>query len=410
MGAGEIRAGKAFVEVYTKDATKGGLDGIKSKFGAFAGQIAKIGGVAVTAAAAAVTASVMKAVSNGANIQDLADRYQLGTAAIQQLSYAAGQSGTSLDTLIVGIKNMQKGLGNGTLGDELNAVGLSVSKLAGMSPEKQFEMIAEAIGGISDPAQKTALAMKFFGKSGTDLIPLLKAGEGGVKSLTAEFDKMGAAMSEEAIKQAAALDDQLGKLGVQFDAVVVAIGTKFMPVLQELVTFASKLLEPPKPSEPEDAPLYIAEDGRPVMAPKFNLFDAQAAAIANGENAMQDADSAIQAEMEGFINEAGRLHQIKQAIEDMQSILYSAGIGRPQMRGENIAAMPGNALNAIYGYLAGEKMSKPDISSFGTFDAQEAMAGAWMKTTDKQLEEMRKQTAELKKLNAKKGGIPVVGG
>jgi len=397
MAAGEIRAGKAFVEVYTKDSTKGGLDGIKSKLGAFGSQVAKIGGIAVTAATAAITASVMKAISTGSNIQDLADRFGLSTTAIQQLSYAAKQSGSDLETLISGIKNMQKGLGNGTIGDELKAIGLSADGLRGKSPEKQFEAIAEALGGISDPAQKTALAMKIFGKSGTDLIPMLKTGEGGVKALTAEFDKMGATMSEAAVKEAAELDDALGKLGTQFDAMMVAIGVKFLPLLKEVTDALSVATAPEK--QPEAEPIT---DANGTIIPQFQTFNGTA--IGRFMNSLAARVGAANA-----ANAAATLaDKIKESSEAMQSILYGLGIGRRQMRGENIAAMPGNALNAIYGYLSGSTAARSggDIASFGTFDKRDVAGGAFLQATNQQLAEAKKQTQLLREIKEKKPGVP----
>jgi len=397
MGAGEIRAGKAFVEVYTKDSTKGGLDGIKAKLGAFGSQVAKIGGIAVTAATAAITASVMKAVSTGANIQDLADRYAIGTTAIQQLSFAAKMSGTSLEGLIIGIRNMQKGLGGGTLGAELNSIGLSATKLAGLAPEKQFEMIAEAVGGISDPAQRTAIAMKIFGKSGADLIPLLKSGEGGVKALNAEFDKMGVTMSEEAIKEAAAFDDELVKLGVQFDAMVVAIGTKFLPLLKEVTDFASRAMKPTVP-EPEGP----ATDARGAIIPQFRQAFPYQPAEATGNSAVGR-----------FI--AGLVAKNREKVfDELQSVLYGIGIGRPQLRNGGIgyvAGMPSGvlgAMTAIQGYLSGSAVARSggDIASFGTFDKRDIAGGAFLAATNQQLAEAKKQTQLLREIKEKKPGVP----
>jgi hypothetical protein len=99
--------------------------------------------------------------------------------------------------------------------------------------------------------------------------------------------------------------------------------------------------------------------------------------------------------------------KIKQSSEAMQSMLYSVGIGRPQMRPENIAAMPGNALNAIYGYLSGStEARKSDIASFGTFDKRDVAGGAFLAATNQQLAEAKKQTELLREIKNKKPGVP----
>jgi hypothetical protein len=393
MGAGEIRAGKAFVEVYTKDSTAGGLAGIRNKLGSFAVQIAKIGGVAVTAASAAITGSVMKAINTGASIDDLAKRYQLGTDAIQQLSYAAQQSGTNLETLIIGIRNMQKGLGGGTVGDELKAIGLSAEKLRGLSPEKQFEMITEALALVADPAQKTALAMKLFGKSGADLIPLF----GTLQNATKEFDALGITMSEGAVKEAAALDDQLEKLKAQFSGLVVVFGSKLIPAINDLIEKINGIV--PKAKRAIDSP-----DGLPDR-----IRQQQAAARAQRPiGAFMDSLAARLEAMKAKGNAIDMAEKVKAVIDDMQSMLYAAGIGRRQMRPENIAAIPGNIINGFADYLMGsatEKM-KSDVTSFGTFDKRDIAGGAYLQASQQQLAELKKIERDLDEIKRKKPGVP----
>jgi len=408
MGAGEVRAGKAFVEVYTKDSTKGGLDGIKAKLGAFGSQVAKIGGIAVTAATAAITASVMKAVSTGANIQDLADRYAIGTTAIQQLSYAAKMSGTDINTLIVGIKNMQKGLGNGTIGDELKKLGLSMSQLQGLAPERQFALIGDAIGRIADPAERTAMAMKLFGKSGTELIPLL----GKVDELTGKFDKLGATMSEEAVKQAAELDDELETLGVQFDALVVSVGTKLIPAVIRLVAEANRYAG--TGYDPLGKLLGgVAVMGDGELRPGMGRPRRAAEIVGTGNTPLGQFIASLGGRL-GAANAVEQARRISDGLEEMQSMLLSVGVGRPQLRNGGIgyvAGMPSGVLGvmtAIQGYLSGSAVARSggDIASFGTFDKRDVAGGAFLAATNQQLAEAKKTNDLLRQIKEKKPGVP----
>jgi hypothetical protein len=58
--------------------------------------------------------------------------------------------------------------------ETMNALGLSYAQLASLTPTEQMELLAQRISAIPDPAQRSALAMEIFGRSGGELMPLLR--------------------------------------------------------------------------------------------------------------------------------------------------------------------------------------------------------------------------------------------
>lgn len=72
--------------------------------------------------------------------------------------------------------------------------------------------VAELFSLLPDGANKTALAVKLFGRSGAELIPLLNQGKEGL----AEFDKLasdlGLTLDKETGKAAEDFNDNLTKL------------------------------------------------------------------------------------------------------------------------------------------------------------------------------------------------------
>jgi hypothetical protein len=56
------------------------------------------------------------------------------------------------------------------MADTFAGLGLNLSDLSKMSPEAQFAAIGNAISQIQDPAQRAAVAMQIFGKSGGELL------------------------------------------------------------------------------------------------------------------------------------------------------------------------------------------------------------------------------------------------
>lgn len=401
MSANEVRAGRAFVEVYTKDNTQAGLSGIKSKLASFGSTMAKVGGIALGAAASGIAASVIKTVTTGAGIDDLAKRYGMNTDAVQELGFAAKQSGTDLDVVIKGIRAMQVGIGNGKLGDELAKIGVSLDAIKGKSPQTQFETIAEAVGQLGSQEEKIAAATAIFGKSASELMPMLQGGKDGVKALTAEFRDMGAVMSEDAVKQAAALDDELGKLGTQFNALIVALGTRFLPIIHEITANLKKAI-PKDQVEPDRGPGHWAADGRWVAQAQFNTMPSAR---------LLELQNAVRRRLDADIAKAEARERSAKFRDAMSAVRDVFGLRSRDLAARNLTALPGNTLNAIYGYLAGSPIKaveqmRADMASFGTFDARDIAGGGFLQATNQQLEELRKQTRVLEEIKNKKPGVP----
>lgn len=237
MGAKDVRAGGAYVEVSTKDKTAGGLTAISRKLTSWRNSIAKVGGMAVSAASGAAVASVFRAVNQGSEVKDMADRTGLSTDAVQELGYAAGQTATDLAELEGGLKLMQKNVSTG--GDSLKkifgAMGMDIEEIKRLGPDEQFMRIAQAMSEVQDPALRVQYAMAIFGRSGQSLIPLLNEGAAGIERMRARARELGLVMSNEAVIAAEEMGDRLAEARAQLDAVSSRIGVAFLPALTTLL-------------------------------------------------------------------------------------------------------------------------------------------------------------------------------
>lgn len=409
MGARDIKAGGAYVSVSTRDDTDKGLAGIKGKLKSFSSQVAKIGGVAISAAAAGAAAATLKAVKTGADIQDLANRYQIGTDAVQALGFAAEQSGTELGTLTNGIRNLQKGIGNGTLKDELDALGLSMAQLQGMTPEQQLATIATAFGNVADQEKKMALAMALFGKSGADLLPMLNGGADGAEALIETFRQMNITMSAEAVAQAAQLDDEMGKLGARFNAVVLAVGSKLMPVLEWVVKILNKL--------PNLGSGNAITGGQVVGAPA--VAAATPTTMTQGGTPLDNwLGNAINRGFEYARGQDVNQYVIENKLPDVLDIFKGIGkemdrIGRHADRQVNkLRIREARAIEADLKDVnkqIGDQMSKS--ISFGSFDKRDLTGGVFQDIESRQLKELQDMKKlmekQLEKLGKLKPGLPV---
>lgn len=235
-----IKAGKAYVELYADEsALVRGLKAAEKRLTAFGSQVKNIG-LAMAAAGASITTPLIAAVAAfvkaGDALEKMSTRSGVAVEALSALGYAAGQNGASLEALGTGLKKMQQALadaasGSATAVKTFDSLGLSVDDLMAMSPDEQFRAIAQAISEIDDPAKRTAAAMDVFGKSGTDLIPLLVQGSKGIKDFEKRARELGVTMSTKDAKAAAALGDAWDDLLSVGGGLTNTIGAALAPAL-----------------------------------------------------------------------------------------------------------------------------------------------------------------------------------
>jgi hypothetical protein len=168
---------------------------------------------AVKAIPAAMAASIASAAKLGSELSDLSSKTGLSVKAIQEYSLAAKLTGTSTESIATAVKLMQKNLVDGDTA--FKQLGLSASSLVKMAPDRAFAAVAEAVRGISNPTQQAAAALAVFGRSGTDILPAIKAG---FASISAEAERMGLILSDRAVAAADKLDDETTKLIASWDA------------------------------------------------------------------------------------------------------------------------------------------------------------------------------------------------
>jgi hypothetical protein len=281
-------------------------------FMAVGGTLSSLGSSAMSlkgALAGAVAASglgmMVKGFADAAgNIDDMAKRTGLAAEEIQGLSFAAKMSGTSIEAVEGAIRKMQKQMASGNadaftgLAAELTAIpnpakraaaaakalGVSIdavpktildsnsgrnidavrtalgemTQAAGKTPMATFRAMADRIAAIRDPSQRAAEAMRIFGRSGTDLLPMFENGSAGIDELIGEAERLGLVMSGEAVTAGEQLGDTLDKVWLTLGALSNRIGSKLLPLVSKL---AEKFL-----SLAEIATQFIEANGQMLVS------------------------------------------------------------------------------------------------------------------------------------------------
>ena len=177
------------------------------------------------------------AVATGLNTQEL-QAWQLGAAEADVDAQAFGVSLRKLSLALSGGGD-EAGTGAKLFKDLKIATKDANGEVRGLGdvlPE-----ISEHFKGMSDGAEKSALATKLFGRQGSQLIPLLNKGANGIKDLRIELDELGGGFSPDFIEQASKVDENMKRLNQAWTSTKVKIGGFFLPALDSAVRGLTKL-------------------------------------------------------------------------------------------------------------------------------------------------------------------------
>jgi hypothetical protein len=197
-------------------------------------------GLKLGAVGAAISASIGLCVksftSATAEIKNMSNATGISSDALQELKYAAESSGAGLGDVSTAIKTLSRNLvaadeGGKSAQETLTKLGVSSSEIINLKPEEQFKRIAEAINQIPNPAEKSAAAMQIFGKSGSNLLPMISD----LDNLTKRANELGIVFDSKLVTSGNNLDNTLGDLSKQFKTIFQLIGASIAPQLENLV-------------------------------------------------------------------------------------------------------------------------------------------------------------------------------
>lgn len=182
------------------------------------GPIGLAAGATMGGLALALGSVTRSAIEYADKIDIMSQRTGFGAQGLQQLDYAARLTNTSLDAVTGAASKMQATLALAP--DKFAAMGLQASELRALKPEEQFFRVADAIGKVNDQAQKMALAREVFGRSAAELLPLIN----NMRGLRQAADDAGYALGDRTLAGLVKVDDQLDRVGPNFDALKRNIG------------------------------------------------------------------------------------------------------------------------------------------------------------------------------------------
>ena len=199
-------------------------------------------GLAALAVTGGVVALAKSAIDLADDMRDLSQRTGVSIETLGQFKVAADISGSSLEGVATGLKFLNKNMVAAATGTEaavaaFKTVGVATTEVNGTlrSADKVFLDVADRFKAMRDGPEKAALAMKIFGKAGTELIPILNLG-------SKEIQRFGLGIGPDFANKADAFNDQLGIMKAQLTVLTVQIGSALLPVMSGLVSVVGQAI------------------------------------------------------------------------------------------------------------------------------------------------------------------------
>ena len=196
-------------------------------------------GAAVVGAGTAVYGFATKAAAVGDNVDKMSQKIGISREAYQELDFICSQSGTSVDTLQMGLKTMTNTMqaaseGTGSAVAIFEKLGVAVTDSSGnlRSQEDVMWDCLSALQGMENQTEKAALANDLFGRSGSELMPLLNAEAGSIEAMKQQAHDLNLVLSDEAVDASVKLTDTLDQMKRSLSVVGTEIGVALMPYIQ----------------------------------------------------------------------------------------------------------------------------------------------------------------------------------
>jgi len=222
----------------------------------FQGMLANFRDISVTVAAvdhvfrrvSSVVKSAVTEFSNfGNSIAKMSRRSGIGANDLSLLGYAAEQSGASTESLGKSMTSFQRNLaaagqGNTAAIEAFGKLGINFAKLQTLDKKDQFLAVADAIGKLGDETLQTQAAMKLFGKTGSNMLPMFQEGADGIRRLMQEADQFGIGISDADAAKAEKLNSAFTKLQRSFQGLRLAIGSAFAGAFTKTADWMSSVI------------------------------------------------------------------------------------------------------------------------------------------------------------------------
>ena len=231
--------------IFEYDGDTSGIDKANKEAEGKLGKFAKGAGkalVGIGTAAVGAGAAIMGLAGNVAEQTDRVDKLSqkigLSRKAFQEWDFIMSQSGSSGEVLQMGMKTLStqfEAAQDGSEDTRRMFEKLGISMKDNLSQDELFERMVIGLQGMEAGTEKTALASKLLGRSGTELLPLLNSQAGSLEEMKKQAHELGLVLSDEAVDAGVEFTDSMDQLKRSMGAALVEGFSPLLPVLDDLL-------------------------------------------------------------------------------------------------------------------------------------------------------------------------------
>jgi hypothetical protein len=207
--------------------------------------VAAMAGAAV-GLGAALFALAKNASDYGSAIFEASEKTGFSAETLTSLKMVAEQAGSSFEEVSGALTKFNKLAGEAATGSKSAAKSLAELGLGPKDAVNDLEgslaKVVKTIYELPSGALQTEAAMKAFGRSGANLIPVIKAANGDMGELIKKAKELGVTMTDAEARMSEDFGDALTQLKQQFQGLTFQIGSGMMPVFRGLMLDMSKYL------------------------------------------------------------------------------------------------------------------------------------------------------------------------
>ena len=216
---------KAFKSVdHNLNRTSDALKGLAKRF-IFAAGAAGIGGF------------VKGTIDAADRLDKLSKRLDIGVSALSEYEHVAKIGGVTFETLTMGMQRLTRRVaeaagGFGEAKGALKELNIDAVELNKLPLDQKFEVVADALMGLTSESDRVRLAMKLFDSEGVALIQTMEGGAEGIKKVRDEARELGLTIDKETATAAANFNDEMTNL----TGAIQGLANEALPALLPLLT------------------------------------------------------------------------------------------------------------------------------------------------------------------------------
>ena len=193
------------------------------------------------AAVAGLGAFAVKAGQAADELITMSNKVGISTTELQKMQYAARFVDVEVETMTGSMFKLTRTMDSARDGNKkataaFDTLGVKIKNADGTlrNSKDVWADAIDALGKISNEAERDSLALELFGKSAQELNPLIVAGGDSLRKYGDEAEKLGIIMGDDQVAKLGAFDDQMQKLQASFEGAKNKIVIAMLPALEKL--------------------------------------------------------------------------------------------------------------------------------------------------------------------------------